>query len=135
MPRAPPVISATRSGISYLRLVSNHSVLSYASFHPSPFPTRERGIGRFGIIQKLRFRVISSGSLHGSSPKIRRLPFGLWMDALMIWRGLFERSELARPPIAGVHLLDCGRTGRQWFWLLLPKQKGLGCRAETRQYS
>ncbi len=23
--------------------------------------------------------------------------------------------------------------GRQWFWLLLPKQKWLGCRAETRQ--
>ena len=25
-------------------------------------------------------------------------------------------------------------TGRQWFWILLPKQKDLGCRAETRQY-
>ncbi len=22
--------------------------------------------------------------------------------------------------------------GRQWFWVLLPKQKDLGCRAETR---
>ena len=23
-------------------------------------------------------------------------------------------------------------TGQKWFWVLLPKQKGLGCRAETR---
>jgi len=58
----------------------------------------------------------------------------LWMDALMTRRALFERSELARPPLSCVHLLEEGRTGRQWFWLLLPKQKGLGCRAETRQH-
>ncbi len=27
-----------------------------------------------------------------------------------------------------------GRTGRQWFWPLLPKQKWLGFRADTRQH-
>uniref|UniRef100_UPI003140AB63 hypothetical protein n=1 Tax=uncultured Nitrospira sp. TaxID=157176 RepID=UPI003140AB63 len=27
-----------------------------------------------------------------------------------------------------------GQTGRQWFWPLLPKQKWLACRGETRQH-
>ena len=58
----------------------------------------------------------------------------LLMDARMSRRALFEHRELARLPRLGVHLIDGGRTGRQWFWRLLPKQKGLGCRAETRQY-
>ncbi len=32
----------------------------------------------------------------------------------------------------GVPPFPHGQTGRQWFWPLLPKQKWLGCRAETR---
>jgi len=53
-------------------------------------------------------------------------------DAQISWRALFERSELVRPPKAGVRPIKCGQTGRHWFWVLLPKQKDLGCRAETR---
>jgi hypothetical protein len=30
----------------------------------------------------------------------------------MTWRALFERSELVRPPQAGVPPLQCGQTGR-----------------------
>ena len=55
-------------------------------------------------------------------------------DALFIWRALSERSELVRSPSC-VRPIECGRTGRQWFWVLLPNQKGLGCRAETRHLS
>ncbi|MDH3769944.1 MAG: hypothetical protein OET79_03015, partial [Nitrospirota bacterium] len=55
-------------------------------------------------------------------------------DALISWRALFERSELVRPPQADVHPLQCGQTGRQWFWGLLPEQKGLACRGDTRQH-
>ncbi len=34
----------------------------------------------------------------------------------------------------GSVLSHIGQTGRQWFWVLWPKPKALGCRAETRQY-
>ncbi|HBP87148.1 MAG TPA: hypothetical protein DD706_05565 [Nitrospiraceae bacterium] len=56
-------------------------------------------------------------------------------DALNIRQALSERSELACPPKACVRPLRCGQGGRHWFWLLLPEQKWLGCRAETRQLS
>ncbi len=46
----------------------------------------------------------------------------LGMDALIISRGLFERSELARLP-SGVRPIGSGQTGRQWFWLLFSKEK------------
>jgi len=39
--------------------------------------------------------------------------------------------ELVRLPDSLVCLIKCGRTGCQWFWFILPKQKDLGCRAET----
>ena len=51
---------------------------------------------------------------------------------LFILRALFEPCELVRSP-SGVRPIWSGLTGRQWFWVLLPKQKGLGCRAQTRQ--
>ena len=57
-----------------------------------------------------------------------------WADVLILTRALSERSELVRSPKVSVRPIRCGQTGRQWFWVLLPKQKGLGCRAETRQY-
>ena len=56
-----------------------------------------------------------------------------WVDALIIQRALSEHSELVRSP-SRVRPIFCGRTGRHWFWVLLPKQKGLGCRAETRHH-
>ncbi|MDH4362279.1 MAG: hypothetical protein OEW33_16265, partial [Nitrospirota bacterium] len=43
--------------------------------------------------------------------------------------------ELVRAPQVGVRHTSCGQLGRQWFWPLLPKQKWLGCRAETRPTS
>ncbi len=46
----------------------------------------------------------------------------------------YKRSELARLP-SGVHPLDSGQTGRQWLCLLFPKEKDLGCRAESRYVS
>jgi hypothetical protein len=55
-------------------------------------------------------------------------------DVLISWRALFERSELVRPPQAGVRHIWCGQTRGHWFWGLLPKQKGLACRGETRQH-
>jgi hypothetical protein len=55
-------------------------------------------------------------------------------DALIIRRALSERSELDRLPMVSVRPIQCGRTGRHWFWVLLPKQKWLGCRDETRQH-
>ncbi len=65
---------------------------------------------------------------------IRRLLAGSSVGRSSCFAGVFERSELARLPSGG-HPLDSGQTGRQWFWVLLPKQKNLGCRAETRQIS
>jgi len=48
-------------------------------------------------------------------------------------RALFERSELRSPrnrrASQGTRRVTAGR---KWFSALLPKQKGLGCRAETR---
>ncbi len=47
-------------------------------------------------------------------------------------RGLFERSEFRSP-----HSRDWGKgtrrvtPGRQWFWVLLPKQKDLGVRGRN----
>jgi len=55
------------------------------------------------------------------------------MDALGIWRTLFEPRELVRS-LSCVRPIQYGRTGRQWFWAFLPKQKGLACRGETRQH-
>ncbi len=55
-------------------------------------------------------------------------------DALIRWRTLFERSELVRPPQASVPPGQSCQTGRHWFWVLLPEQKGLACRGETRQH-
>jgi hypothetical protein len=43
--------------------------------------------------------------------------------ALISWRALFERSELARAPKVRVCPIGCGQAGRQWFWLLLPPQQ------------
>jgi len=76
-----------------------------------------------------------------SLPPIRRLLFGPGTDALSILRALFEPfdttqdklRELVRSPSGVCPLLLC-RTGRQWFWVLLPKQKDLGRRAETRHH-
>jgi hypothetical protein len=56
-------------------------------------------------------------------------------DAPIPWRALFEPCELGRPPKTRVRPIQCGQTGRHWFWLLLPKQKDFGCRDETRQCS
>ncbi len=67
-------------------------------------------------------------------PSSRRLPPGPGLDALGSRRALFERSELVRTPKARVRPILSGRAGRQWFWVLLPKQKGLGRRNETRQH-
>ncbi len=44
-------------------------------------------------------------------------------DALISRRALFERSELARTPKVGVRPIPNGQTGRQWFWVLFPKEK------------
>ncbi len=44
-------------------------------------------------------------------------------DARIVVRALFERSELARTQKVGVRPILCGQTGRQWFWLLFPKEK------------
>jgi len=44
-------------------------------------------------------------------------------DALIVSRALFERSELGRAPNVGVRPIPNGQTGRQWFWLLFPKEK------------
>jgi len=56
------------------------------------------------------------------------------MDALLSWRALFEQSELVRPPQDWRPSAQMSQTGRLWFWGLLPKQKVLACRGETRQY-
>ena len=66
------------------------------------------------------------------SPRFRRLPPALLSDVLPIRRALSERSELARPPLCCVRPILIRRVGRQWFWVLLPKQKDLVCRGETR---
>ena len=44
-------------------------------------------------------------------------------DALIIWRALFERSELG--PLFFWSSIPCtvGRTGRQWFWSTFPERK------------
>ena len=63
-------------------------------------------------------------------------------DALMIRRALSEPfgfaqdrpGELVRAP-SGVRPIFIRRTGRQWFWALLPKQKRVGGRDETRHAS
>jgi hypothetical protein len=55
-------------------------------------------------------------------------------DAPIVLRALFERSELARAPKVRVCPIGCGQTGRQWFWVLFPKEKDLACRGETRQH-
>ncbi len=54
-----------------------------------------------------------------------------------VWgRGLFERSEFRSP-----NLRDRGKgtrratPGRQWFWVLLPKQKDLGARGRHPAFS
>ena len=52
------------------------------------------------------------------------------VDALINRQTLFERSELGCLPQARVRLLLCDQGGRHGFWLLLPEQKWLGCRAE-----
>ena len=50
-------------------------------------------------------------------------------------RALFERSEFARRRSQRTAQGTRRATPRPtWFWLLLPKQKWLGCRAETRQH-
>jgi len=59
----------------------------------------------------------------------------LGSDARIVTRDLFELSELARAPKVGVRPILYGQTGRQWFWVLFPKEKGLGCRDEPRQIS
>ncbi len=56
-----------------------------------------------------------------------------WTDALISLRALSERSELARSPSGVCPIFIC-RTRCHWFWVLLPKQKGLGRRAANRQY-
>lgn len=55
-------------------------------------------------------------------------------DALMTRQTLSERSELGCPPKARVRSLRCDQAGRHWFGLLLPEQKWLACRGETRQH-
>lgn len=54
------------------------------------------------------------------------------MDAQIIRRALYERSELARPPKTRVRPIQCGRTGGHWFLVLFPKEKDLDRRSETR---
>jgi hypothetical protein len=56
-------------------------------------------------------------------------------DALIHRQPLSERSELGCPPQARIRPLRFGQGGRHGFWLLLPEQKWLGCRAEPRQRS
>jgi hypothetical protein len=55
-------------------------------------------------------------------------------DALITRQTLSERSELGCPPKSRVRPLRLGQAGRHWFWLLLPEQKWLACRGETRQH-
>ena len=52
------------------------------------------------------------------------------MDALIILQTLSERSELGCSLKARVCPIQSSLSGRQWFWILLPKQKDLGCRGE-----
>jgi hypothetical protein len=55
-------------------------------------------------------------------------------DAFINRQTLFEPSELGcllRPRGRPIRF---GQAGRHWFWGPLPKQNGLGCRAETRQH-
>ncbi|MGB5054066.1 MAG: hypothetical protein WBO24_06700, partial [Nitrospirales bacterium] len=50
-------------------------------------------------------------------------------------RALFERSEFARRRRRQTTQGTRRATPRPpWFWVLLPKQKDLACRGETRQY-
>jgi len=75
-----------------------------------------------------------------SNPNTKRsnLPITCWSayraDALIHGRPLFEPGELGRPTLVRVSPIQCGRPGWKWFWVLLPKQKELGCRAETRLF-
>jgi len=85
----------------------------------------------------------ASKSCHATWNSLRTLSLPLsdacrpspWSDAHGTRRALFECSELARPPVVCVRPLWWDRAGRQWFWVLLPNQKDLGCRAETRHLS
>ena len=74
------------------------------------------------------FRCLSKGFVHGPTPAGWPPGRGALLAALC------ERSELGRPPQIGVRPLSSGQTGRPWFWALLPEQKGLACRGETRPY-
>ncbi len=56
-------------------------------------------------------------------------------DALITRQAVSERSELGCPPKTRVRFLQCCQAGRHWFWLLLPEQKWLAYRDETRQNS
>ncbi len=58
-----------------------------------------------------------------SSSLIRHLPAGSGEGRSHPLAGLFERGELVRHPQVCVRPLLRGQTGRQWFWVLLPKQK------------
>ncbi len=50
------------------------------------------------------------------------------------WRTLCEPGELVRSPVFSVRSNQMRRAGRHWYWVLLPKQKDLACRGETRQH-
>ncbi len=86
----------------------------------------------FGIIQNTCSFMGITGRFVSSAPTPAVWPKG--RDALMNWRALFERSELVRPPQVWRPSAQMSQTGRPWFWGLLPEQKGLVCRGETRQH-
>ncbi len=54
-------------------------------------------------------------------------------DALIIRRALSERSELVRPPLSCVRPTLMRLDGASLVWALLPEQKWLGRRDETRK--
>ncbi len=93
----------------------------------------------FGCVKSGSYGIFGS-SLFQDAPEGLRLPgpdaFRLTKgrDAPIRWRALFGRSELVRPPQVGVRPLLSDQTERHWFWGLLPEQKGLACRGETRPH-
>jgi hypothetical protein len=52
----------------------------------------------------------------------QRLPFGPMGGCSYSWRALSEPGESARP-LPCIRPIQLGRTVREWFWVLLPKQK------------
>jgi hypothetical protein len=96
------------------------------------------GARLFGLIRSLPYPsppiLLTKLFLHLPFPSFDACRQANGADAPIILRALFGRSKLVRFFVAYVRTLRYGPMGRQWFCPLLPKQKWIGCRAETRQH-